>query len=186
MAFQLIDKLDVGRDNIRVALVIYGQSPNIQFNLNQYDNKRDIQTVIQGLNFPGDTDSNLGAALERVIENVLSPEEGGRQGVPQVLVIITAGYSTDDISNGQDMLRQAGVTIIGVSLDNSAYSLLQTVASDRSLVLASDVSTIASMSDQLLSYIKVASANFDVITTEFIEGMYFYKMVHKCFSILFK
>lgn len=174
LALRVIEGLDVGRDMIRVALVLYGADPEIQFYLNSFNNKGDIRKVVQGLKFPGGTDSNLGAALEQVTESLLGPEAGGRaeEGVPQALVIISAGQSTDDVSEGERALKQANVYTFGVSLSESATAQLQAIATDRSFVLsAPDVRTVASMGDRLLPYINGVAQRTIVIQTDITEGM---------------
>lgn len=169
----MIEGLDVGRDMIRVALVLYGADPVVQFDLNNNYNKGDMQNIVQSLKFPGGYDSNLGAALELVNESLLGPEAGGRaeEEVPQALVIISAGQSTDDISEGERALKQANVIIFGVAIGDSASAQLQTIASDRTFVLsATDVRTVATLSDQLLPYIMGVAQRTIVLYTE-ITGM---------------
>uniref|UniRef100_W5KLG0 Collagen, type VI, alpha 3 n=1 Tax=Astyanax mexicanus TaxID=7994 RepID=W5KLG0_ASTMX len=170
LALRVIEGLDVGRDMIRVALVLYGADPEIKFYLNSYDNKADIRNVVQGLKFLGGDDSNLGAALEQVTESLLGPEAGGRaeEGVPQALVIISAGQSTDDISEGERALKQANVFTFGVAVGESASAQLQAVATEKSFVLsAPDVRMVTGMGDQLLPYIKGVAQRTIVIETEF-------------------
>ncbi|XP_072542553.1 collagen alpha-3(VI) chain [Salminus brasiliensis] len=174
LALRVIEGLDVGRDMIRVALVVYGADPEIQFYLNSYDNKVDIRNIVQGLKFLGGADSNLGAALEQVTESLLGPEAGGRaeEGVPQALVVISAGQSTDDISEGERALKQASVYTFGVAVGESASAQLQAIATEKSFVLsAPDVRTVASMGDQLLPYINGVAQRSIVIQTEFTEAL---------------
>ncbi|KAK3568977.1 hypothetical protein QTP86_021372 [Hemibagrus guttatus] len=172
LALRVIEGLEVGRDMIRVALVLYGAEPVIQFDLSNDYNKGDMQNIVQSLNFPGGYDSNLGAALELVNERLLSPESGGRaeEGVPQTLVIISAGQSTDDVSEGERALKQAKVFIFGVAMSDSASAQLQTIASDRSFVLSAlDVRTGATLGDQLLPYINGVAQRTIVMYTEITE-----------------
>lgn len=173
LALRVIEGLDVGRDMIRVALVLYGVDPVVQFGLNNNYNKEAMQNIVQGLKFSGGYDSNLGAALELVNERLLGSEAGGRaeEGVPQALVIISAGQSTDDVSEGQGSLKQANVLIFGVAMSDSASTQLQAIATDRSFVLsAPDVRTGATLSDQLLPYIHGVAQRTIMIRTE-ITGM---------------
>lgn len=169
LALRVIEELEVGRDMIRVALVLYGAEPVIQFDLSNSYNKGDMQNIVQSLNFPGGYDSNLGAALELVDERLLGPESGGRaeEGVPQALVIISAGQSTDDVSEGERALKQAKVLIFGIAIGDSASAQLQTIASDRSFVIsAPDVRIGATLGDQLLPYIYGVAQRTIVVHTE--------------------
>ncbi|TSQ01580.1 Collagen alpha-3(VI) chain [Bagarius yarrelli] len=172
LALRMIEGIGVGRDKIRVALVLYGADQMIQFELSDNYNKGDMQTIVQSLKFPGGYDSNLGAALDLVNERLLGPESGGRaeEGVPQAVVIISAGQSTDDVSEGERALKQANVIIFGVALSDSASAQLQTIASDRSFVLsAPDVSSGVMLGDQLLPYINGVAQRTIVIKTDITE-----------------
>ncbi|XP_053536818.1 uncharacterized protein col6a3 isoform X3 [Ictalurus punctatus] len=170
LALTVIEGLDVGRDMIRVALVLYGADPVVQFDLSDNYNKGAMRNIVQNLKFSGGYDSNLGAALELVNERLLGPEAGGRaeEGVPQALVIVSAGQSTDDVSEGERALKQANVFIFGVAMGDSASAQLQAIATDRSFVLsAPDVRTGATLGVQLLPYINgVAQRNIVLEITE--------------------
>lgn len=174
LAVQVIEGLAVGRDAIRVALVLYGADPEIQFYLNSYDNKESVLSAIRGLKYPGGYDANLGSALEEVADSLLSQEAGGRaeEGVPQVLVVISAGESTDDVSQGERALKQASVYTFGIAVGDSATAQLEAIATDKSFVLsAPDVRTVASMGDQILPYINGVAQRTILIETQFTEGM---------------
>ncbi|XDV11741.1 hypothetical protein PO909_000589 [Leuciscus waleckii] len=148
LAVQVIEGLAVGRDAIRVTLVLYGADPEIQFYLNSYDNKESVLGALRGLEYPGGTESNLGAALEEVVDSLLGQDAGGRaaEGVPQALVVISAGESTDDVSQGERALKQASVYTFGIAAGDSATAQLEAIATDKSFVLsAPDVRTVASM-----------------------------------------
>uniref|UniRef100_A0A673B668 VWFA domain-containing protein n=1 Tax=Sphaeramia orbicularis TaxID=375764 RepID=A0A673B668_9TELE len=156
LALRIIERLDVGRDTIRVALALYNDSPDIKFYLNSFDSKTSVLQAVKGLAYSGGTESNLGAALEEVAESLLSQTTGGRaeEGVPQMLVVISAGQSTDDTGAGDRSLKRAGVITFGVGIGDSAPADLEAVATDPSFVLsAPEFRTVANMGDQLLPYI---------------------------------
>lgn len=165
----------MGSTTVRLAVVLYGAKAEAQFYLNDYSNKEDFLAVLQGLSSPSESSANLGTALEQVVQTMFGPEVGGRadQGVPQALVVISAGRSTDDISESVAALKQSTLLVFGVALDDSASSELQAAATDPSFVLAvSDVRTLPSFSDQLLPYITGVIKRTIVIHTEFTEGTY--------------
>ncbi|KAA0715875.1 Collagen alpha-3(VI) chain [Triplophysa tibetana] len=117
-AQDVIKGLVVGKDAIRVAVVLYADNPETQFYLNSHDSKENILTAIQGIQYPGGPEANLGAALEEVTESLLGPDAGGRaeEGVPQVLMVISAGQSSDDVSQGERALKQASVYTFGLAV----------------------------------------------------------------------
>ncbi|XP_067265217.1 collagen alpha-3(VI) chain-like isoform X2 [Chanodichthys erythropterus] len=174
LAVQVIEGLAVGRDAIRVALVLYGDDPEIQFYLNSYDNKESVLSAIRGLKYPGGYEANLGVALEEVANSLLGQDAGGRaeEGVPQALVVISAGESTDDVSQGERALKQASVFTFGIAAGDSATAQLEAIATDKSFVLsAPDVRTVASMGDQILPYINGVAQRTIVIETDFTEAL---------------
>lgn len=174
LALKIIEPLDVGRDTIRVALAVYSTDPEIQFYLNSYDSKAAVVEAVKGLTFTGGDQSNLGAALEEVAESLLSQTAGGRaeEGVPQMLVIISAGPSTDDTGVGDRALKMASVITFGVVIGNTATADLEVVATDKSFVLsAPDFRAAANMGDRLLPYINGVAQRTIIVQNEFSEGM---------------
>lgn len=170
---KVIEGLDVGRDTIRVAVALYSADPEVQFFLNTYENKAAVLDAVKTIQFTGSKEANLGAALEKVAESLLSPPSGGRaeEGVPQALVVISAGPSNDDFSAGDRALKAANVITFGVVVGGMATAELETIATDKSFVLsAPDFRAVASMGDQLLPYVNAVAQRTIVIQNEFTEG----------------
>ncbi|XP_033842418.1 collagen alpha-3(VI) chain [Periophthalmus magnuspinnatus] len=173
LALRIVESLDVARDKIHVALALYNGSPEIKFYLNSYESKASILEAVKGLSFPGGDESNLGLALEEVSENLLSSNAGGRaeEGVPQMLVVISGGSSTDDTGTGDRALKRAGVITFGLAIGDSASADLETVATDRSFVLsAPDFRAARTLGDQLLPYLNGVVQRTIIVQNEFTEG----------------
>ncbi|XP_021434376.2 collagen alpha-3(VI) chain isoform X4 [Oncorhynchus mykiss] len=173
LAMKVIEGLDVGRDTIRVAVALYSADLEIQFFLNSYDTKAAVLDAVKALQFTGGDEANLGAALENVAGSLLSPASGGRaeEGVPQALVVISAGPSNDDFSAGDRALKAASVITFGVVVGGEATAELETIATDKSFVLsAPDFRAVASMGDQLLPYVNAVAQRTIVIQNEFTEA----------------
>lgn len=174
LILRIIEPLDVGRDGIRVALVQYNANPQVKFYLSSYESKSSVLDAVKGLTYSGGDESNLGSALEEVAESVLSQTAGGRaeEGVPQMLLVISAGPSTDDTGAGDRALKRASVITFGVAIGDTATADLEAVATDRSFVLsAPDFRSVATMGDQLLPYINGVVQRTIIIHNEFTEGM---------------
>ncbi len=174
LVMRIIERLDVGRDTVRVALALYSGNPEIKFYLNSYDSKSSVLEAVKGLTYPGGDESNLGAALEEVAESLLSQTAGGRadEVVPQMLVVISAGPSTDDTGAGDRALKRAGVITFGVGIGDTATADLEAVATDKSFVLsAADFRSAANMGDQLLPYVNGVVQRTIIVRNEFTEGM---------------
>ncbi|XP_035532200.1 collagen alpha-3(VI) chain-like isoform X3 [Morone saxatilis] len=172
LVLRIIERLDVGRDTVRVALALYNTNTEIKFYLNSYESKSSVLEAVKGLAFPGGDESNLGAALEEVAESLLSETAGGRaeEDVPQTLVIISAGPSTDDTGAGDRAIKRAKVITFGVAIGDSATADLEAVATDKSFVLsAPDFRAVARMGDQLLPYINGVVQRTIIIQNVFTE-----------------
>ncbi|XP_054871199.1 uncharacterized protein col6a3 isoform X6 [Amphiprion ocellaris] len=172
LVLKIIERLDVGRDTIRVALVQYNTDPEIKFYLNSYDSKSSLLDAVKGLTYSGGDESNLGAALEEVAESLLSETAGGRadEGVPQMLVVISAGPSTDDTGAGDRALKRASVITFGVAIGDTATADLEAVATDKTFVLsAPDFRAVESMGDQLFPYINGVVQRTIIVQNEFTE-----------------
>ncbi|XP_044073625.1 collagen alpha-3(VI) chain-like [Siniperca chuatsi] len=172
LVLRMIERLDVGRDTVRVALALYNANPEIKFYLNSYDSKSSVLEAVKGLAYSGGDESNLGAALEEVAESLLSQTAGGRadEGVPQMLVVISAAPSTDDTGAGDRALKRAGVITFGLAIADTATADLEAVATDNSFVLsAPDFRAVASMGDQLLPYINGVVQRTIIVQNEFTE-----------------
>ena len=174
LALRIIEKLDVGRDTIRVALAQYNADPEIKFYLNSYDSKSSVLEAVKSLAYLGGYESNLGAALEEVAARLLSQSAGGRadDGVPQMLLVISAGPSTDDTGAGDRALKRAGVITFGVMIGDTDTADLQAVVTDKSFVLsAPDFRAVANMGPQLLLFVNGVVQRTIIVHTEFTEGM---------------
>lgn len=174
LVLRIIERLDVGRDTVRVALILYNSSPEIKFYLNSFYSKSSLLDAVKALTYTGGDESNLGAALEEVAESLLSETSGGRadEGVPQMLVVITAGPSTDDTGAGDRALKRASVITFGVAIGDTATADLETIATDISFVQsASDVREVANIGDQLLPLINGVIQRTILVQNEFTEGM---------------
>ncbi|XP_078119204.1 collagen alpha-3(VI) chain isoform X3 [Sander vitreus] len=172
LVLRIIEPLDVGRDTVRVALALYNGNPQIKFYLNSYDSKSSVLEAAKGLSYSGGDESNLGFALEEVAKSLLSQTAGGRadEGVPQMLVVISAGPSTDDTGAGDRALKRANVITFGVAIGDTASADLEAVATDKSFVLsAPDFRTVASMGDQLLPFINGVVQRTIIVQNEFTE-----------------
>lgn len=171
---RIVERLSVGRDGIRVALVQYSTDPQIKFYLNSYYEKSSVLEAVKGLTFSGDDESNLGAALEEVADSLLGESAGGRaeEGAPQVLVVISAGASSDDTGAGQRALSRAGVVTLGVAVGSDAAAELEEVATDKSFVLkAASFRDLTSTDDYLYGYVNGLATRSIIFQNEFTEGM---------------
>ena len=115
-----VDGLDIGDDRNRIAAVTYSNEAYIQFFLNQYDNKRDIQKAINRMPYTGGNTNTTGG-LRVVRTEVYRKDRGDRSNVKNVIVLITDGRTTREVDSLYDeacKLKGPGTLIFGIGVTN--------------------------------------------------------------------
>ncbi|XP_036109262.1 collagen alpha-3(VI) chain [Molossus molossus] len=152
----LLEKLPVGTEQIRVGVVQYSDEPRTMFSLDSYATKAEVLEAVKALGFLGGELANIGFALDFVVENHFTRAGGSRveEGVPQVLVLISAGPSSDEIRDGVVALKRAGVFSFALGAQAAPRAELQHVATHDSLVLTvPELRSLGDLQEQLLAYI---------------------------------
>lgn len=126
----VVSGLDIGPDKVRVGLVQYSDEPYQEFLLKDHLDKKSVLAELE--TFPyrnGGTET--GKAIDFVRTQYLTPDAGSRasQRVPQIVVVITDGDSTDKVLDPAHALRQQGVVIFGIAVGKDNIPQLQEIAS---------------------------------------------------------
>lgn len=149
----LIESLRVGAQQIHIGVVQYSDQPRSEFALNSYSTKADVLDAVKALSFRGGEEANTGAALEFVVENLFTQAGGSRieEAVPQILVLISGGESSDDIREGLLAVKQASIFSFSIGVLNADSAELQQIATDGSFAFtALDIRNLDALRDLLL------------------------------------
>uniref|UniRef100_A0A8C6CX76 Collagen alpha-3(VI) chain n=1 Tax=Moschus moschiferus TaxID=68415 RepID=A0A8C6CX76_MOSMO len=152
----LLERLSIGTQQIRVGVVQYSDEPRTMFSLNSYSTKAQVLDAVKALGFIGGELANVGLALDFVVENHFTRAGGSRveEGVPQVLVLISAGPSSDEIRDGVVALKQASVFSFGLGAQAASKAELQHIATNDNLVFTvPEFHSLGDVQEQLLPYI---------------------------------
>lgn len=127
---RMADDLDVDKDKVRVGVVQYSEDASVFFNLKAHTSKKAVVYAVRSLRHKGGRARNTGAALKFVRENVFTTSSGSRhrEGVPQILFLLTGGRSNDDVSKAALELRKIGVLSFALGMKNSDQEELQKIA----------------------------------------------------------
>lgn len=108
---RVVENLNVGENKIRVGVVQYGDTPHPDIYLDSHKTKEGVLNAIKEVVQRGGRQQNLGKALDFVTREVLGSSRGGRkpEGVPQFLIVISAGRATDNVRTPANTLKQSGV-----------------------------------------------------------------------------
>ncbi|KAM4560780.1 collagen alpha-3(VI) chain-like, partial [Fundulus diaphanus] len=95
---QVVETLSVDETKDRVSVVQYSRDPETHFSLNTHTDKQAVLNAVRQLKHKGGQPRNTGAALDHVRRNAFAESSGSRhmEGVPQILILLTAGRSRDD------------------------------------------------------------------------------------------
>nr|XP_034377135.1 collagen alpha-3(VI) chain isoform X3 [Arvicanthis niloticus] len=152
----VIERLSVGNQQVQVGVVQYSEEPRTMFSLNSHSSKVSVLDAVKRLSFAGGESANIGQALDFVVENHFTRTGGSRveEGVPQVLVLISAGPSSDEIQDGVVALKQASVFSFGLGVQAASRAELQHIATDDSLVFTvPEFRSFGDLQEQILPYL---------------------------------
>lgn len=136
MIRRVIEKLDVGLDNVRVAVVQYSDDPKTEFRLNDYSTKDEVLQAIAKLQSKGGSRLNTGRAIAFVSRNIYQRTAGSRieDDVPQFLILVTGGKSTDDVAPAANQLKRNRVAPLTVGSKNADPNELRLISLKPELV----------------------------------------------------
>ena len=104
---RVVEKLNVGPNKDRIAVVQYSRDQDVNFYLNTYSKRKDVLDTVKGLRHRGGRPLNTGAALQYVRDNVFTASSGSRrlEGVPQILILLSGGQSNNAVSQAAFNLK---------------------------------------------------------------------------------
>jgi collagen type VI alpha len=127
----VVSGLDVRSDQVQVGLVQYSDNIYPAFPLKQSSLKSAVLDRIRNLPYSmGGT--STGSALEFIRANSLTEMSGSRakDGVPQIVVLVTDGESSDEVQDVADQLKRDGVFVFVVGINIQDVQELQKIANE--------------------------------------------------------
>ncbi|XP_074832003.1 von Willebrand factor A domain-containing protein 1 [Carettochelys insculpta] len=114
--------------DVQTSIIHISTAPTMEFPFDRYVSTGAVQQAIRDTQqLMGDT--NTGQALSYAKDKFFTDEAGARPDVPKVLVWVTDGFSTDEISQPMQVLKDMGVTVFIVSTGRGNYLQLSAAAS---------------------------------------------------------
>lgn len=149
-------QIEIGPSKVQIALTQYSTEPSIDFLLNTYSRKDDVISHLSNVKLKGGFTVNTGVALDYVVNNVFTASSGSRiqQGVPQILILLSGRKSEDDVLGPVDRLRNAGIVLFSVGLNNAdRLEMEQLAQSPGAEYFINKISDFPLVRQQLLSVI---------------------------------
>lgn len=128
---QIIGGLNVSSSGVRVGILGYGDTSKDLVSLSTFNEKEDILQYIKVMPYHSSTASNVGRALEYAKSNMFTTKAGSRkkEGVQQLAIVVMRGTSQDEGAIAASNLRDSGVTIYAVGLQDTNNTQLERIAS---------------------------------------------------------
>ena len=126
-----VRSFNIAKDGTRVGLVLFSKTSEVRFDFEKYADKKSITEAIDKIPYPR-KGTNCGAGLDMVRTNLF--EASARQGVRDVLLVITGGSSQvrsvlgsvvgveDAEYTQQTFVREASLTLLYDSFDQKGTS----------------------------------------------------------------
>lgn len=127
---EVVNRLDVRPERVRIGLMQFAERQRTEFHLNTHSTKQDVLSAIAQVRLMGGRALNTGAALQYALNNHFHPKAGSRrrEGIQQVLVLITGGPSQDEVKGIADRVALEGVLTFAVGAGQVEDRFLKTVA----------------------------------------------------------
>lgn len=128
---RIIDTLDIGATDTRVAVVNYASTVKIEFQLNTYSDKQALKQAVARIT-PLSTGTMSGLAIQTAMEEAFTVEAGARgpmSNIPKVAIIVTDGRPQDQVNEVAARARASGIELYAVGVDRADMESLKMMAS---------------------------------------------------------
>ncbi|XP_060937286.1 collagen alpha-6(VI) chain [Limanda limanda] len=127
---EFLDTFRISKDHVRVGVAKYADSPNLEFDLDKYENAIKLEKAVEEIKQVGGG-TKTGKAL-----NFMSPlfeKASLTRGhkAREFLVVITDGKSADDVKVPAETLRAQGVIIYAIGVKKANETELLQIAGDK-------------------------------------------------------
>ncbi|XP_067264843.1 collagen alpha-3(VI) chain-like [Chanodichthys erythropterus] len=150
---RVVEQFNIEANRDRVSVVQYSRDAEVNFYLNTYSTKGEILNTVRGLRHRGGRPLKTGAALQYVRDSVFTASAGSRkqEGVPQILILLSGGRSSDNIDAPASALKESGILIFGIGTRNSSREVLR-IANDPTYAQSiNEFSDLPSVQQQFIS-----------------------------------
>ncbi|XDB55487.1 hypothetical protein AB1E18_008950 [Capra hircus] len=129
---KIIDTLDIGPADTRVAVVNYASTVKIEFHLQTHSDKQSLKQAVAQIT-PLSTGTMSGLAIQTAMDEAFTVEAGARgpsSNIPKVAIIVTDGRPQDQVNEVAERARASGIELYAVGVDRADMESLKMMASE--------------------------------------------------------
>ncbi|KAF1388531.1 hypothetical protein PFLUV_G00091230 [Perca fluviatilis] len=153
---------NVGPDHVRVGLVKYADNPTLQFDLGDSSNVDNLKKSVENITHKGGG-TETGKALKFMGPQFSRAMQTRGHEVPEYLIVITDGESTDDVKAPAEELRGQGVIIFAIGVKDSNEAELLDIAGDpKRTIQVNNFDALKSINNDIITDICTEDACRDI------------------------
>uniref|UniRef100_A0A8C6TA85 VWFA domain-containing protein n=1 Tax=Neogobius melanostomus TaxID=47308 RepID=A0A8C6TA85_9GOBI len=132
-----VNTLPIDPSTVQVGVAQFSTDARVEIDLNTHGSRDALAAALGRLRLrTGQQTVNIGAALDFVRTNMLTPDKGSRfrQGVPQLVLLMTSKRSSDSVDEAARALQEMGVLTVAVGTKAASEDELKRIAFTESVV----------------------------------------------------
>uniref|UniRef100_A0A8P4KD98 Collagen type VI alpha 6 chain n=1 Tax=Dicentrarchus labrax TaxID=13489 RepID=A0A8P4KD98_DICLA len=126
---EFLSTFRIGPQHVRMGVAKYADSPNLEFDLTTYSDAKALEKAVQDIKQIGGG-TETGRALEFMGPQFDKAMATRGHKVPEYLVVITDGKSSDEVKIPAEKLRAQGVTVYAIGVKSADEEELKEIAGD--------------------------------------------------------
>ncbi|XP_049420340.1 scavenger receptor cysteine-rich type 1 protein M130-like [Epinephelus fuscoguttatus] len=126
---RLVSVFNIGPDRVQIGLVQYSEDPKTKWHLNTHQTKYSLLMNTYNLPYKGGG-TMTGRALDYILLKNFQSNVGMRADSQKIAVLITDGESQDDTFLPSQNLKNAGIEVYAIGLNDADKNELRSIASD--------------------------------------------------------
>ena len=168
LAKNIIDKYSISKHGTRMGIIEYSDEINVKIPLGTTHDAPQLKRLVDNIAPSRGTQRFTARALKKVAKQVFPVSFGGRLGAQRVLIIITAGPTsdTDNIDKAVEETKKAGVNVFVVTIKDGEDDAGKIVPDDN-VVPVKTIDDLPSAADQLDRTIKDSIENSKFVVHKF-------------------
>lgn len=154
---EFIETFRIGPQYVRLGVAKYADSPTLEFDLTTYTDKKTLEEAVQRIQQVGGG-TETGKALTFMSQLFKTAMKTRRHKVPDYLVVITDGKSSDEVKAPAEALRAQGVTVYAIGVKSADVQELEEISNDpKRTFFVNDFDALNPIKDDIIT---------DICTTE--------------------